>query len=195
MGRRVVETTTTNEKETPAILQNKTTADVVLIPPPKDSTVTVSLPPPPPSGENCVKKLDATVNAHDTVKSTIELVLPPPQKEKERAEVNNSGTLENTIESKSMLAKIATGTIKASVIPPSPPPGPPSALTVAMTRLSDLTAQMEYQYTKHLQLTKKHKLIQAKISLLKRLPIGLDAIRDDLEKLANEEMGNNSSKE
>lgn len=72
---------------------------------------------------------------------------------------------------------------KSNLIPPSPPPGKPSGLSVAMARLSDLTAQMEYQYAKHIQLTREHEMIKAQISLLQELPQGFDAFKEDLEKL------------
>ena len=56
-----------------------------------------------------------------------------------------------------------------------------------MSRLSDLTAQMEFQYAKHLQLSKEHEIIKAKISVLEKLPVGMDAFRDDLDRLMMEE--------
>ncbi len=73
------------------------------------------------------------------------------------------------------------------VIPPSPPPAPPSGLTVALARLSDLTSQIEFQYAKYVQMTKEHHIIKAKIEMLKELPVGIDAIREDLDKLEEEE--------
>ena len=76
---------------------------------------------------------------------------------------------------------------EVDVVPPSPPPAPPSGLAVALTRLSDLTSQIEFQYAKYLQMTKKHYIIKAKIETLKDLPVGIDAIREDLDKLEEEE--------
>ena len=70
-----------------------------------------------------------------------------------------------------------------NVVPPSPPAAPPSGLALAQARLSHLTAQMEFQYAKHLQLSTEHDIIKAKISTLKDLPVGMDAFREDLEKL------------
>jgi len=72
-----------------------------------------------------------------------------------------------------------------NVVPPSPPASKPSGLAVELARLSDLTAQMEFQYAKHLQLTKEHEIVKAKVEVLKELPIGFDAFRADLENLMN----------
>eukprot|EP01083_Nonionella_stella_P038474 104691_1 len=71
---------------------------------------------------------------------------------------------------------------EVNVIPPSPPAAPPSGLAVALARLSDLTAQIEFQYAKHLQMQKEHEIIRAKIETLEKLPVGIDAVREDLEK-------------
>jgi hypothetical protein len=72
---------------------------------------------------------------------------------------------------------------EVDVVPPSPPAAAPSGLAVALARLSDLTAQMEFQYAKHLQLTRDHEIVKTKISTLKELPVGMDAFKDDLDKL------------
>jgi hypothetical protein len=69
------------------------------------------------------------------------------------------------------------------VVPPSPPPAPPSNLAVEIARLTDLTAQMEFQYAKHLQCSIDHEIIKTKIATLKELPIGIDAFREDLDRL------------
>mmetsp|Transcript_3151 Transcript_3151/g.4429 ORF Transcript_3151/g.4429 Transcript_3151/m.4429 type:complete len:940 (-) Transcript_3151:1126-3945(-) len=71
-------------------------------------------------------------------------------------------------------------------IPPSPPPAEPSGLALAIARLSDLSAQMEFQYAKHLLLSNEHEIIKAKISVLKDLPVGMDALRDDLDRMQKE---------
>ena len=81
---------------------------------------------------------------------------------------------------------------EVDVVPPSPPPAPPSGLAVALTRLSDLTSQIEFQYAKYLQMTKEHHIIKAKIETLKDLPVGIDAIREDLDKLEEEEKAKSS---
>jgi len=66
------------------------------------------------------------------------------------------------------------------IVPPSPPPAPPSALALARARLSDLNETMEFHYARHLQITKEHEIIQAKVETLKQLPIGVEAFQDDL---------------
>jgi len=65
--------------------------------------------------------------------------------------------------------------------PPSPAAGPPSGIAIALSRLVDLQSQMEYQYTKYLLLCKEHEICKVKVDVIKNLPVGLDAIRDDLE--------------
>merc|ERR1719491_1407036 len=52
------------------------------------------------------------------------------------------------------------------VVPLSPPAAPPSALALAMARLTDLTAQMEFQYAKHLQLSREHEIVKTKLTVL-----------------------------
>lgn len=66
------------------------------------------------------------------------------------------------------------------VVPPSPPPGPPSALALARARLSDLNETMEFHYARHLQMTKEHEMIKIKVETLKTLAIGMEAFQDDL---------------
>jgi hypothetical protein len=67
------------------------------------------------------------------------------------------------------------------VVPPSPPPGPPSALALARARLSDLNETMEFHYARHLQITKEHEIIKVKVETLKQLSIGMEAFQDDLD--------------
>lgn len=69
------------------------------------------------------------------------------------------------------------------VVPPSPPAAPPSNLAAEIARLTDLTAQMEFQYAKHLQCSIDHEIIKTKIATLKELPVGIDAFREDLDRL------------
>lgn len=71
---------------------------------------------------------------------------------------------------------------------PSPPPGPPSGLAEAMSRLTDLTAQMEFAYAKQLKLQREQEVVRAKIELLEKLPVGSDAYREDLERLTAAEV-------
>jgi len=75
------------------------------------------------------------------------------------------------------------------VVPLSPPAAPPSALALAMARLTDLTAQMEFQYAKHLQLSREHEIVKTKLTVLQGLPVGIDAFREDLQKLTAEKKG------
>jgi len=74
-----------------------------------------------------------------------------------------------------------------NVVPLSPPAAPPSALALAMARLTDLAAQMEFQHAKYLQLSRDHESMKAKLSVLQDLPVGTDAFREDLERLIAEE--------
>lgn len=69
---------------------------------------------------------------------------------------------------------------------PSPPmitppePIEPSGLVMEVIRLTDLEAQMEYAFCKHVQLMLKQKQLVAQIDVLQNLPIGLDALTDEL---------------
>jgi len=72
------------------------------------------------------------------------------------------------------------------VVPPSPPAAAPSALSLAMARLADLNETMEFQYARHQQLTIEHECIKVKIETLRELPVGMDAFKEDLDKLINE---------
>lgn len=80
------------------------------------------------------------------------------------------------------------------VVPLSPPAAPPSALALAMARLTDLTAQMEFQYAKHLQLSREHEIVKTKLTVLQGLPVGIDAFREDLQKLTAEKIGEECTK-
>ena len=73
--------------------------------------------------------------------------------------------------------------------PQSPPPGPPSGVTLALVRLSDLTSQMEFAYAKQLKLQREHEVVKAKIRVLKGLPVGIDAYREELNALITEDHG------
>ena len=53
----------------------------------------------------------------------------------------------------------------------------------AMIRLADLEAQMEYAYAKHMLLVKKRRELQQQHEVLKDLPVGIEAIQEDLDKL------------
>jgi hypothetical protein len=53
----------------------------------------------------------------------------------------------------------------------------------AMIRLAELEAQMEYAYAKHMLLVKKRAELQLQHKLLKDLPVGIEAIQEDLDEL------------
>jgi hypothetical protein len=69
--------------------------------------------------------------------------------------------------------------------PKRPEPAEPSGLVTALIRLADLEAQMEYEFAKHMQILNKHKELKAQYQLLESLPVGIDAIKDDLARLEN----------
>jgi hypothetical protein len=63
-----------------------------------------------------------------------------------------------------------------------PPKGKPTGIMLALSRLIELEASMEYAYTKHMLLVNRRKELQHKQKVLESLEIGLDAIQEDLEK-------------
>jgi hypothetical protein len=69
--------------------------------------------------------------------------------------------------------------------PPTPPVpvGEPSGAMSALVRWADLEEQMEYAYAKHMQLIKRHNILEAQTAFLEDLPVGWDAFKDDFEKL------------
>ena len=73
------------------------------------------------------------------------------------------------------------------VITPPPSPGPPSGLTVALARLADLEAQMEFAHAKHLMLAKRHKMIEAQYHHLEGLPVGVDAFEEEFKALIEQD--------
>lgn len=95
---------------------------------------------------------------------------------------------------------VASTTQKAA--PPKPPepepivppaPSKPSGLVLALTRMADLEAQMEYAYVKHMQLVKRQTDLKLQSEILKNLPVGIDAIKDDLEALEEKLEGEGAS--
>lgn len=62
-----------------------------------------------------------------------------------------------------------------------PPPGNPSGVVLALARLADLEAQMEYAYAKHMQLVKRQKELQLQAKVLETLPVGIEAFKEELE--------------
>jgi SPX domain protein involved in polyphosphate accumulation len=71
---------------------------------------------------------------------------------------------------------------------PPPESSEPSALVLALTRLADLEAQMEYEFTKYTQLVQRHKRIRAEFEVLETLPVGMEAFQEDFDKLLASEM-------
>uniref|UniRef100_A0A7S2YEY4 Uncharacterized protein n=1 Tax=Entomoneis paludosa TaxID=265537 RepID=A0A7S2YEY4_9STRA len=71
--------------------------------------------------------------------------------------------------------------------PPTPPPEPsaPSGLVLALTRLADMEAEMECAYAKHMLLKARQKKLRAQYELMENLPVGIEAIQDDLDKFVN----------
>ena len=66
--------------------------------------------------------------------------------------------------------------------PPSPPPAvKPSGVMIALTRLADLEAQLEFAFAKHMQLVKKQKELGSQTKVLSKLPVGIEAFQEDLE--------------
>ena len=67
-----------------------------------------------------------------------------------------------------------------------PEPSEPSDLVVALTRLADLEAQMEFAFAKHVMVMNKGKDLRAQYELLESLPVGIDSIQDELDKTASQ---------
>jgi len=70
-----------------------------------------------------------------------------------------------------------------------PPKGKTSGIMLALVRLLELEASMEYAYTKHMLLKHRQKELQHQTKVLESLPVGLDAIKDDLEKISSSSSG------
>ena len=67
--------------------------------------------------------------------------------------------------------------------PPTPPPkGSPSGVMIALARLVELEASMEYAYAKHMMLVKRGMELKEQYDVLRTLPVGIEAIKEDLEK-------------
>ena len=56
---------------------------------------------------------------------------------------------------------------------------------MALARLADLEAQMEFAYAKHVMLAKRHTLLLAQYDHLESLPVGVDAFEEELKALVN----------
>jgi hypothetical protein len=79
-------------------------------------------------------------------------------------------------------ALLSSSPIPRDMTPP-PEASEPSALVLALTRLADLEAQMEYEFTKYTQLVQRHKRIRAEFEVLEKLPVGMEAFQEDFDKL------------
>jgi len=91
-------------------------------------------------------------------------------------------TTTDTAEAKSAKEKVEAPKPPPGPKAPTPPPkGKPTGAMVALARLMDLEASMEYAYTKHLLLMQRQKELAEQYKVLETLPVGLDAIQDDLE--------------
>lgn len=67
--------------------------------------------------------------------------------------------------------------------PPSPAPAEPSSKFVAQTRLVTLRTQMEFRHAALLKLNRQLEVIRAKRAVLEKLPVGMDAIREEYDRL------------
>jgi hypothetical protein len=70
------------------------------------------------------------------------------------------------------------------ILPPplSPPPkASPTGVMKALVRLAELEASMEYAYAKHMLLVKRRAELRAQHKVLEMLPVGIEAIQEDLE--------------
>jgi hypothetical protein len=52
---------------------------------------------------------------------------------------------------------------------------------LALTRLADLEAQMEFAFAKHLQLMTAGKRLHVQTETLRDLPVGLECFKEDLD--------------
>jgi hypothetical protein len=74
--------------------------------------------------------------------------------------------------------------VAAGPRPISPPlEGSPSGVMKALVRLAELEASMEYAFAKHMLLVRRRKELQAQYKVLEALPVGIEALQEDLEKL------------
>lgn len=70
--------------------------------------------------------------------------------------------------------------------PPSPAPAKPSSKLVAQVRLLDLRTQMEFRHAALLKLNRELEAIRAKRAVLEKLPVGMDAFREEYDRLYGE---------
>ena len=72
---------------------------------------------------------------------------------------------------------------KVPARPPSPAPAEPSSKFVAQTRLVALRTQMEFRHAALLKLNRELEIIRAKRAIVEKLPVGIDAIREEYDRL------------
>jgi len=104
---------------------------------------------------------------------------------KDKTDEQTKNILSLTEQEEKKKEEIMTGEAEPPVPPPiSPPPkGKPTGVMLALTRLIELEASMEYAYAKHMLLSNRRKELQRQQEVLETLPVGIEAIRGDLEKL------------
>jgi hypothetical protein len=64
---------------------------------------------------------------------------------------------------------------------PTPEPSAPTPYVLALTRLVDLEAQMEFAFAKHMQLMTAGKRLHVQTETLRDLPVGLECFKEDLD--------------
>lgn len=64
-----------------------------------------------------------------------------------------------------------------------PSKGKPTGIVIALARLVELEASMDYVYAKHQLLVKRQKQYHQQRKVLEKLPVGIEALVDDLDKL------------
>lgn len=67
---------------------------------------------------------------------------------------------------------------------PTPAPSAPSKYVLALTRLVDLEAQMEFAFAKHLQLVTGGKRLHAQTETLQDLPVGMECFNKEYDVVA-----------
>lgn len=95
---------------------------------------------------------------------------------------------ESVVPDKTTSEKVAPPAIQVKAVPERPPTPPipvgkPSGAMSALVRWADLEQQMEYAYAKHMQVIKRHNILEAQTTVLEELPVGWDAFKDDFEML------------
>lgn len=66
-------------------------------------------------------------------------------------------------------ASSAADVVPQSPSPPSPPPAPPSAYALAVSRMVEMEADMQFAYARLMMLDHEHKKIEARLSTIEKL--------------------------